>query len=513
MTPPDKARHWSQSSVFYQIYPRSFCDTTGNGVGDLAGVLRHIDHLSWLGVDAVWLSPFYKSPMADYGYDVSDYRDVDALFGDLNLFTRLVSEFHRHGIRVVVDWVPNHTSKHHPWFQEARRDRDSSKRDWYIWRPGSPGQPPNNWRAAFPEGPAWTWDEASREWYLHLFTPDQPDLNWLHPAVRREMLDTLRFWLDLGVDGFRMDVVHLIGKDHDLADLPPDDAAHVVARYEGPHAHDCIREVRGVLDAYERQPVAIGEVVLDRVERLPPYTTPPDELHLVFNFSPLRLGWDAAAWRETIDATLVAFEDSWPTWVLSNHDIPRHRTRFGTDDRARAAAVLLLTLRGTPFVYAGEELGLEDAEIAPDKALDPAGFRDGCRAPIPWDVSATHGWATAEPWLPWPPHATSRNCASLRSQPESILHLYRDLLATRRTSPALMDGTQAWMPSPEDVLCYRRHHGDDERIVAINFAMAPSTVPIHNDWRIDVSSASERARGERWQGVLLPDEAVILSRA
>ncbi|HEV2062142.1 MAG TPA: alpha-amylase family glycosyl hydrolase, partial [Solirubrobacteraceae bacterium] len=417
---------WWHEAVVYQVYPRSFADGDGDGVGDLHGLIDRLDHLADLGADAVWLSPIYPSPMADFGYDVSDHCDVDPVFGDLEAFDRLVEDAHGRGIRVLLDWIPNHTSDRHPWFVESRASRDSARRDWYVWRDGRDGGPPNNWRAAF-GGPAWTHDPGTDQWYLHLFLPEQPDLNWAEPAVAAAMHDTLRFWLDRGVDGFRADVVHLIAKDPELRDQPAEvgDVDRVGVNDE-PHVHGLLRDIRAVLDAYPGDRMMVGEVNLRDTLRLSAYYGEGDELHLAFNFLSLDADFAAADWRalvETVGRHVVS-PSAWPTWVLSNHDAPRHRTRYGgSERRARAAAVLLLCLRGTPFLYQGEELGLTDAEVPPDRRVDPGG-RDGCRAPIPWSEQPPHGWPGGT-WLPFAPEAGERSVEAQRDDPSSILELYR----------------------------------------------------------------------------------------
>jgi len=501
---------WWRSAVFYQIYPRSFQDSGGDGVGDLEGIRRRLGHLQWLGVDAVWISPFFRSPMKDFGYDVSDPCDVDPLFGTLADFDRLLADAHARGLRVLLDWIPNHTSDEHPWFRESRASRDSPKRDWYVWRDGSPERPPNNWRANFTGGPAWTFDEATRQWYLHLFLPEQPDLNWDHPEVVSAMHDTLRFWLDRGVDGFRMDVVHCIGKDPALPDAP-EERAGVPYSIQNDHerTHELLRGIRRVLDEYPGERVAVGEVVLFRPERVARYYGRGDQLHLAFNFRALLSRWDAGEWRRQVERAAAAFEPrgAWSTWVLSNHDIPRHRTRLGGGEaRARAAAVLLLGLRGTPFLYAGEELGLADAAVPPERAVDPGG-RDGCRAPLPWEAAPPHGWPGAEPWLPWPPEPGARSVASQRSDPGSILHLYRRLLAARRGSPALRTGAQELLPAPDGVLAWRRSHEGDARTLAVNFTDAARELDLAG--RVEVASDG-RGEGQPFDGVLAPDTAVVL---
>jgi alpha-glucosidase len=433
---------WWKTGVVYQIYPRSFCDASGDGMGDLDGIRSKLDHVAGLGVDAIWLSPVFTSPQADMGYDVADYCDIDPLFGDLAAMDSLIAAAHERDIKVLLDWVPNHTSDQHPWFVESRSSRDNPKADWYWWRDATRENPPNNWEANFVGGPAWTWCEERQQVYLHNFLPEQPDLNWRNPEVRAAMYDTLRFWLDRGVDGFRIDVIHLLGKPEDLPDQPEDLRARLTF-FDFDDTHPILRDIRALLDSYPGDRMAVGEVFLLSTQLVAKYYGDNDELHLAFNFPPLFAPWDADVWRKRIDRVEEEITGtSWPTWVLSNHDNPRHRTRYGgSAGRARAAAVLLLTLRGTPFLYAGEELGLEDAVIAPDDMIDPGG-RDGCRAPIPWEQAAGN----------------------------DFLDLYQRLLAERRASPALQSGTFAWLDSPDGTLAYERVLGDDRREVRINFA-------------------------------------------
>jgi alpha-glucosidase len=523
-------RPWWESAVIYQIYPRSFCDGDGDGVGDLEGIRAHLDHLSWLGVDALWLSPFFPSPMADFGYDVADYTGVDPLFGDLAAFDRLVADGHERGLKVLIDWVPNHSSDQHPWFQASRSSPSDPRRHWYWWRddrpdaaggsgpPGSPGRAPNNWLAAFPGvggtdlPSAWTWDEGTGQWYLHLFLPGQPDLNWAHPEVRAAMEDVLRFWMERGVDGFRVDVAHGLGKDPALPDLPSELRALPAASVnDDPATHPILAGLRSVVDAWPSPParMMVGEVYLPTTAQVSRYYGTPayPELHLSFNFPPLFAPWDAAAWKACIDEVTARLDPAgaWPTWVLSNHDQPRHGTRYGSEAVARAAAVLLLTLRGTPFLYAGEELGLADAVVGPEQRVDPGG-RDGCRAPIPWDPTPGHGWAGGpDPWLPWPPEADSgRTVAQLAADPASILHLYRRLLGARRASPALRAGHFRWHPQASGLLCYERAAGDDRRgqdrrgrdrrgrdrrLVAINFTPERREMAVPDGaWVVEVAS-------------------------
>jgi alpha-glucosidase len=496
---------WWQQAVVYQIYPRSFADASGDGVGDLDGLRERLEYLAWLGVDAIWLSPIYRSPMADFGYDVADYRDVDPLFGDLAAFDALLAEAHARDIRVLLDWVPNHTSDQHPWFVESRASRDSPKRDWYRWHDGTSDHPPNNWPRAFGSGPAWTWDEATGQWYLHTFLPQQPDLNWDEPAVVEAMHDTLRFWLDRGVDGFRADVVHLIGKDPALVDIPASDivGSHldVVGTHDFPGTHALLRGIRAVLDEYPGERMMVGEVNLRQTELIAPYLGDDDELHLAFDFESLFVPWEAGAWRARIAHVEEIMGARWPTWVFSNHDQPRVRTRLGgSEARARAALLMLLTLRGTPFLYAGEELGLEDADVAPERVVDPGG-RDGCRAPIPWTADADHGWPV-DPWLPWPPEPGPRSVEAQRADPQSMLHLARAVLAVRRASPALNRGGLTLLgDAPDGVLAYERADGDDRRRVWVNFA--PEAVAPPEGWIPELWTGSSGAE-------LGPDEAAVM---
>jgi alpha-glucosidase len=503
---------WWQTGVIYQIYPRSFLDTNGDGVGDLEGVRRGLDHLVWLGVDGIWLSPVFRSPMEDFGYDVADYCDVDPLFGTLADLDRLVVAAHARGLKVLLDWVPNHTSDQHPWFRESRASRTSRTREWYVWRDPRPdGGPPNDWAAAFPAGTsAWTFDAATGQYYLHQFLPEQPDLNWANPEVVAAMHDVLRFWLDRGIDGFRVDVVHGIGKDPAFPDERPEwrGIPHA-ALNEHPSTHAHLRALRRLVDGYPGDRVLVGEVFQLFVGAHHRYFGRNDELHLAFDLpASVVTPWEAPAWVERI-ATVSARLDpigAWPTWVLSNHDTPRHRTRFGSEARARAAALLLLTLRGTPFLYAGEELGLEDAVIPLERRVDPGG-RDGCRAPIPWDDTPMHGWASAQPWLPWPPDAPARSAGRLRADAGSILHLYRRLLTTRRSSTALRTGALTLRDAPDPVVAYDRHDAHERWTILVNFTT--DRVAVRATGTIVVASDGA-GEGTPYAGSLGGDQAVLL---
>jgi alpha-glucosidase len=541
---------WWRHGVIYQIYPRSFADADGDGVGDLAGITARLAHLNdgtpgSLGVDAVWLSPFYPSPMADFGYDVADYTGVDPVFGTLDDFDRLVANAHAHGIRVVIDLVPNHSSDRHPWFLESRSSRDNPKRDWYVWADSRPdGGPPNNWMSAFPPaGRAWTFDEPTGQWYLHSFTPEQPDLNWWNPEVREAMDDVMRFWLDRGVDGFRVDVAHKMARDPELLDNPlvELDSEDLRGSQESrdsrraklksvprrdedwPEVHEILRRFRRTLDAYEDR-MAVGEVYLLDLERLARYYgSGQDEFHLAHNFVFLTQPWKADAFRSVVDEfSRLLPADAWPAWMLGDHDVSRVASRYdeGGNGRARArvAAMLLLTLRGTPFIYMGDEIGQADGEIPPGRVVDVDG-RDPQRTPVQWDGSPGAGFSpggAAEPWLPVGPEAARVNVAGQRDDPASMLTLYRRLIWFRKGSPALHRGAYRSLPdAPGGCYAYLRTAGDERLLVALNFtgeeleyeAAGPER------GRLELSTDPARPAGEELALRPLrlgPDEGVIV---
>ncbi|WP_048430591.1 alpha-amylase family glycosyl hydrolase [Methylobacterium indicum] len=538
---------WWKAGIVYQVYPRSFQDTNGDGVGDLRGVTARLDYLAWLGVDAVWLSPVCRSPMADYGYDVSDYCDIDPLFGTLADFDALVAEAHRRRLRVIMDFVPNHTSQDHPWFREARASRDNPKRDWYIWRdPGPDGGPPNNWISNF-GGPAWTLDPATGQYYYHAFLREQPDLNWRNPQVRAAMMDVLRFWLDRGVDGFRVDVIWHLMKDEALRDNPanPDYVAGEpeinrllqIHSADQPEVMGVIAEMRAVLEEYDAR-VLIGEIYLPLERLVAYYGTDLSGAHLPFNFQLIQTPWHAPAVARLIEEYEAALpEGGWPNWVLGNHDQPRIAARVG-DAQARVAAVLLLTLRGTPTLYYGDEIGLGRVPIAPERVRDPwehnepGRGRDPERTPMQWQPGPQAGFSTVEPWLPLDPQAQTRNVEVLRDQSDSILTLHRRLIALRREHPALSVGTYRPISAAGDVLIYERRHADETIRVALNFGHEACRIEAcrieaghgeprvdgvggaGEDWEVLLSSAGGR-RGERApEGyfALAGDEALVLIR-
>ncbi len=512
--PSSRDAGWWRDAVVYQIYPRSFADSGGDGIGDLRGIVERVDYLADLGVDALWLSPIFRSPMKDFGYDVADYCDVDPAFGTIADLDDLVAALHARDMRLLLDWVPNHTSDRHPWFVESRASRDNPRRDWYVWRDPRPdGSPPTNWMAQFNGVPAWTFDETTGQYYLHLFLPEQPDLNWANPAVESAMRDTLRFWLDRGVDGFRADVVHLIGKGTDVdEDLPGDGTRQPILLLDRPLGHELLARIRALLDSYPQHPMIVGEVYLIGPGQAATYVGTPErpELHLAFDFRPVHTEWGAAALHRAIAANQDEFATPrWPTWVFSNHDQPRHRTRYGSEVRARAAAVISLTVRGTPFLYAGEELGLEDAVVPADRIVDPDG-RDGCRAPIPWaavgDATAGHGWP-APPWLPFPANSSTHNAEAEIGVAGSMHSLYRTLLALRREHDVLRRGSLELAPLDGTVIRYARSVGGETIVVLVNSGDEPAAWPADVDGDLLLSTDLDRAGpGDRLAGC----EAVVV---
>ncbi|GAA1689458.1 glycoside hydrolase family 13 protein [Streptomyces yatensis] len=490
---PSKGPGWWRDAVIYQVYVRSFADSDGDGIGDLRGARERLPHLAGLGVDAVWLTPFYASPQADGGYDVADYRTVDPLFGTLGDADDLVRTAHELGLKVIVDVVPNHSSDQHPWFREALADRPGgAARTRYHFRGGrgTHGElPPNDWESVF-GGPAWTRttdpDGTPGEWYLHLFAPEQPDLNWDSPEVRAEFDSVLRFWLDLGVDGFRIDVAHGMVKAAGLPDIGRTEQAKLIGSqvlpfFDQDGVHEIHRSWRRLLDSYPGDRIGVAEAWAPTSERLALYVR-PDELHQAFNFQFLKCPWDAAAMRQVIDESLAATGSvgAPTTWVLSNHDVVRHTTRYADGGperglaRARAAALLTLALPGSSYLYQGEELGLPEVTDLPDELRqDPAffrtspdgedgqngqdGFRDGCRVPLPWTRSGeSYGFGPGGSWLPQPDDWSGLSVEAQTGDPGSTLELYRGALALRRELPGLGDGPMSWLKAPAGVLALSR---------------------------------------------------------
>jgi alpha-glucosidase len=490
--------HWWQSGVIYQIYPRSFADANNDGIGDLEGIRQKLPYLARLGIQAIWISPIYPSPMADFGYDVSDYRGIDPLFGDIETMDALLRDAHAAGLKVILDFVPNHSSDEHPWFRESRRSRDSVFRDWYIWRDPAPGGgPPNNWLSNF-GGSAWAFDEATGQYYLHLFLDKQPDLNWRHPDLCAAMYDSMRFWLRRGVDGFRVDVLYHVMKDAEFRDNPlnPDYREGIdseanrflpVNIADIPETQDVVVAMRRVVDEYPER-VLIGELYLPLERIVAYYGTKLDGANLPFNFLLMGTPWEARAIADLAvryDAAIPP--GGWPNWVLGNHDKPRIASRVG-DAQARVAAVLLLTLRGTPTMYYGDEIGMHDVPIAFADVRDPfernepgKGLgRDPQRTPMRWLPVEGAGFTTGVPWLPMGDDVATRNVASQDTDPTSMLSLYRALLNLRREHAALGTGTFRLLSADNAVMVFERTDATARYVIALNFTNkdAPVSPPL-----------------------------------
>jgi alpha-glucosidase len=496
--PGSELHPWWKTGPIYQIFPRSFCDTNGDGVGDIRGIIDKLDYLNdgtdrSLRVKGIWLSPIYLSPGRDAGYDVADYEVIDPKFGNMDDFDALVSECQHRGIHIVMDMVLNHTSDLHRWFLESRSSRDHPRRDWYIWRnPGRGGRPPNNWRSFF-GGSAWTFDEDTQQYFLHTFLSEQPDLNWQNPEVRAACLDVFRFWLERGVSGFRLDVFNAYFKHPDLLDNPwrlgttPWTRQRQLNNKDRPELHDFLGELRSLLDEYP-ETMAVGETFDAEPELAASYCK---QLHLAFDFDFLQQPWKPSSFQRTIGKwdKLLDAQDSWPCYVLSNHDNPRHAGRYSrgvsaseADARAKIAAALLLTLRGTPFIYSGEEIGLHDVPIPVHEEWDVAfkgSSRDPSRTPMQWNTTTHAGFSSGHPWLRVGPDYLVRNVAVQEGDPRSILTFYRRLVTLRNETPALLFGD--WQPlqnSPDEALVYLREYEGTYAVVALNFTNSRKRVKL-----------------------------------
>jgi alpha-glucosidase len=516
------ATEWWRDAVFYEIYIRSFQDSNDDGIGDLNGITSRLDYLADLRVDAIWITPFYASPQVDFGYDIADHEAVDPMFGTLADFDRLIAAAHARGIRIIIDVVLNHTSDRHPWFQESRRSRSSAYRSWYVWRDGAgPGRPPNNWESAF-GGPAWTYDHATGQWYYHFFYREQPDLNWRNPAVEQRMLATLEFWLNRGVDGFRLDAVNTLFEDPGLRDNPalPEPRRTITGVYSQefvynrrlPEVHDTLRRVRAFVE--ERHPTAllISEAYVDSVADLVCFYGDDNEMHLPFNFFLAQVpNLDAALFRNAVEEVQQACGERWPSLVLNNHDIARSCDRHGdtqhADAIAKLLAMLLLTVRGTPFLYYGEEIGMRTEHPArQEEVRDPVGTmfwpfykgRDGARRPMSWDTTSTAGFTRGTPWLALSRDSTQRNVRNQRADPGSVLAWYRALLSVRRRSTALTKGAYSTLGIDSDVFAYAREHGTERLVIVLNMADAARDTAIAgvigSGWRVVLST--HRASGD-----------------
>jgi len=511
---------WWRTGTIYQIYPRSFQDSNRDGIGDIDGVRRRLDYLVWLGVDAIWISPIYPSPMHDFGYDVADYCGIHPIFGSLESFDRLVEEAHKQNLKVILDFVPNHTSIEHPWFAESRRSRANPKRDWYIWRDAAPdGDPPNNWISNF-GGSAWSWDKTTGQYYYHAYLEEQPDLNWRNPEVRAAMHEVMRFWLRRGVDGFRVDVIWHLIKDAALRDNPrnPDwtpkepEVERLLQIYSAdrPEVHEAIAELRQVVDEFEDR-VLIGEIYLPIERLIAYYGERLSGAHLPFNFHLLNTAWTPSCINALIKEYEAALpEGGWPNWLLSNHDRPRIAARVGPE-QARIAAMLLLTLRGTPTLYYGDEIGIGFVDIAQELIKDPWAKRepglgvgrDPSRTPMQWDTSAFAGFSTHEPWLPLTQDHKTRNVATMSKDKKSILSLVRNLLHYRREHFSLQEGTWRSLSTDSNVLAYERRKDFDRTIVVLNFSADPQvrSIPEFGRLRVAISTCGDR-EGEEVGSIL-----------
>lgn len=535
---------WWKEAVIYQIYPRSFYDSNGDGIGDLEGIIQKLDYLAGsensLGIDAIWLSPVYPSPMYDFGYDISDYEEIDPVFGDIQIFKRLLKEAHKRGIKVIMDLVVNHTSHLHPWFLESRSSKNSPKRDWYIWKEPNHGAPPNNWLGAF-GGSGWEYDKRTGEYYFHSFLKEQPDLNWRNPEVEDAIFSMMKYWLNMGVDGFRLDVVNLYIKDEFFRNnisyfmkgpRSYDKQVHAYDR-DRPEMHGILRRMRKLLDSYDDKRMFVGEIMQDfpgNVLLPATYCGQDDELHLAFNFMFLFSPWKAEKFFQIIKDFESALGDkNWPNYTLSNHDFPRHITRYekGKDTmlRARLAACMMLTLRGTPFLYYGEEIGMKRQKVPFRQIQDPVGKkywpfhpgRDPERIPMPWDGSANTGFTTGKPWLPLYSEAKEVNVASQILEKNSLFHTYKKLIQLRKDRKSLRKGKiKILLSNDKQVLYYRRREGKEETYIFLNFSDKPVNVSYPRKWNLNEILFTTAPRpaylkqdGDEGDLRLFPNEAVL----
>lgn len=495
--------NWWRGGVIYQIYPRSYYDSNGDGIGDIPGIISRLDYIASLNVDAIWLSPFFTSPMKDFGYDVADYCDVDPMFGTLDDFRQLVAAAHERGLKVIIDQVYSHSSDQHDWFRESRQNRTNPKADWYVWADANEdGTPPNNWLSLF-GGSAWQWDTRRGQYYQHNFLASQPDLNFHNPEVQDAVLDTARFWLDLGVDGFRLDVVNMFFHDKALADNPLADSPEKVfvgVDKKNPFARqyhikqmcqddnlDFLRRLRRLMDEYPGS-TTVGEIgAPNGMQYMAQYTSGGDKLHMAYTFELLGDDHEVGYIRETIQRVEDHLNDGWPCFALSNHDVKRTATRWAQDAEDPEAYVkttlgLLATLRGTPCIYQGEELGLPEADVPFELLQDPFGIefwpdfkgRDGCRTPMPWINEAMGGFTSGgHTWLPIEPMHRKMAVDEQEHDDQSMLHFSRALLAWRQAHPALKDGDFEWLDSPEQLLLFRRRSDQESIVVGINMTAQP----------------------------------------
>ncbi|NVK40182.1 MAG: alpha glucosidase [Oceanospirillaceae bacterium] len=531
---------WWRGAVIYQIYPRSFFDSNGDGIGDLPGITEKLDYVASLNVDAIWLSPFFRSPMKDFGYDVSDYRDVDPLFGALEDFDRLIERAHALGLKVIVDQVLSHTSDQHEWFRESRQSRDNARADWYVWADPRPdGTPPTNWLSVF-GGSAWTWDSRRRQYYLHNFLSSQPDLNFHNPEVVDQVLSDVEFWLERGVDGFRLDTANFYYHDALLRDNPPNDAARqggIGVRLDNPYAFqshlydktrpenlEFLRKLRALLDRYPGT-TSVGEVGCDRsLQTMADYTSGGDKLHMAYSFDLLTEQRSAEFIRHTVNTIEQSMDDGWPCWSIGNHDVERVMSRWGDAGapvaQARQLMALLLSLRGSLCVYQGEELGLTEAQLAYEDLVDPYGItfwpefkgRDGCRTPHPWQSGVPNaGFSDVKPWLPVPPEHHERAVSEQQADETSVLNSYRRFMAWRREHPALVRGDIRMLDTDGDVLAFERNYGNERLLVAFNLGSTPTRQDLGGDWQALKLPAAFNAGSLCPGGIELPAYGVLIA--
>jgi alpha-glucosidase len=561
--PQERGEDWWKRAVFYQVYPRSFMDSNDDGIGDLPGIISRLDYLNdgstgSLGIDAVWFSPFFRSPDCDYGYDISDYCDIDPRFGTLEDFDRLLEEAHKRKIMVMLDLVVNHTSHLHPWFLESRASRENQKRNWYIWKDGlkSGTRPPNNWRNNF-FGPAWTLDENTDQYYLHSFLKEQPDLNWANPEVREAISGVIKFWLERGVDGFRLDVAHIYCKDEKFRSNPPFFARSAikdgprlsdrslsanimkllslpelqVRKYNihQPETHEVLRQFRRIFDTFPAR-TSVGEIIAEDPALVASYYGfQNDELHMNFYFEILNCRWKAGAFRRCIDRWEKALpEGGWPAYTFSNHDVVRSISRYGRnvkgDRRARLLALMLLTLRGTPFIYYGEELAMKEAVIPKKILKDPIGLkwypfhrgRDGCRTPMQWNSREHAGFSKIEPWLPVGPEQEKRNVEGQMKDPSSQLNLVKKLIRIRKSMPALTDGNYRSLTEgiSGSCFCYLRETESQSIVICLNLSQRRQEFNLekaNGNNRLIISTDTERKTGSiNFPLILEADEGCMI---
>ncbi|MBU2706944.1 alpha glucosidase [Zooshikella marina] len=500
-------QEWWRGAVIYQVYPRSFMDSNQDGIGDLPGITAKIPYIASLNVDAIWLSPFFTSPMKDFGYDVSNYRDVDPIFGTLEDFDQLIAAAHQHNLKVIIDQVLSHTSDQHPWFKESRNSKTNSKADWYVWAdPKADGSPPNNWLSIF-GGSAWTWDSRRRQYYLHNFLSSQPDLNFHNSDVVQQLLNDVEFWLKRGVDGFRLDTANFYFHDDKLRDNPPSKKivdGSIGVRPDNPYGYqqhiydktrpenlEFLQKLRTLLDRYP-ETTTVGEIGCDHsLKTMAMYTSEGNKLHMAYSFDLLTEQSSADFLQTTMENMEAALGDGWPCWSLGNHDVARVLSRWGkaeiTPKQAKAYMHFLLTQRGSICVYQGEELGLTEAELAFEELQDPYGItfwpefkgRDGCRTPMPWQHDQHNaGFSDVKPWLPVPQEHYQHSVDQQQGQPDSMLKAYQDFLAWRKNQPALVTGSIDYISAPEGVLLYQRSHENQHLLVAINLNQQAVTIPL-----------------------------------